>query len=460
MGRGVRRRMVPAVAATAAMSVAVGGYTAVTTGTSEAIARAAGAKRPAAVELVRGLPVLPAILGAAAAAVGAQPAELAPPQSTTSSRFRGVPAGCRPASRLLSRDPVRQFGLPGGASVQVWDTGSRGRRMDEARLVAVRIPRGTLTPTVLTPSSALGALATPSKMADDHGRAVVVINGGVYDTSTRIPTGAVQVGPHPRKADSLGTRAIAIYDGLKSAVVARTGLDGLVSSRKGDAPIAAINWEALSREGLTAYTRSWNAKRHPAGPLTVVVKNGKVRAILSKAAGTRRPASGETFLSAPAGSRYRGVLQALRVGDAVTVRTEVAGVREDHANRPELQKPSAVIGVSAALVRYGRVTAPCSARDNQLRPRSAVAWTANGDMLVVSIAGRAQVSGSPFGGASAYGWGQYLQRLGAVSAVNLDGGGSTALLIRREVGGPLNRIDRDGDAGQRPVANALAFKTD
>lgn len=460
MGKGVRRRMVPAVAASAAMSIAVGGYTAATTGTSEASARGAAPKRAVQLEIIRGLPILPAVKGALGAVAGSEAAELAPPQSTTTSRLKGVPRNCRPASGLLSHDPVREFGLPGGASVQVWDTGSRRRAMDEARLVAVRIPRGTLTPTVLTPSSSLGVLATPAKMADGQGKAVVVINGGVYDTSTMIPTGAVQVGSQPRKADSLGTRAIAIYDGLKSAVVARTGLDGVLSSRKGDAPISAINWEELSGKGLTAYTRSWNAKRHPAGPRTVVVKDGKVRKILAKAAATRRPAPGETFLTAPGGSKFRAVLESLRVGDAVTVRTEVAGVREDHADRPELQKPSAVLGVSAALVRYGRVTAPCSARDNQLRPRSAIAWTANGDMLVVSIAGRALVGGSPYGGASAYGWGQYLQRLGAVSAVNLDGGGSTALLVRREVGGPLNRIDRDGDAGQRPVANALAFKTD
>jgi len=460
MGKGGRRRMVPAVAAGAAMSMAVAGYTAATSGTSEATAETGPANRAVQLERVHGLPLLPAVHGAAEAVAASEAAEFAPPQSTTTSRTTGVPANCRPASGLLSRDPVREFGLPGGASVRVWDTGSRGRRIDEARLVAVRIPRGTLTPTVLTPSSALGVLATPSQMAAGQGKAVVVINGGVYDTSTRIPTGAVQVGSRPRKADSLGTRAIAIYDGMKSAVVARTGLNGVLSSRKGEAPIAALNWEELSRKGLTAYTRSWNAKRHPAGPRTVVVKNGKVRAILPKAAGTRRPGSGETFLTAPAGSRYRGVLQSLRVGDAVTVRTEVAGVREDHADRPELGRPSAVMGVSAALVRYGRVTAPCSSRDNQLRPRSAIAWTANGDLLVVSIAGRAVVGRSPFGGASAYGWGQYLQRLGAVSAVNLDGGGSTALLVRREVGGPLTRIDRAGSARQRPVANALAFKTD
>ena len=471
MGESVRRAKAPAVAAGTAITL-LAAYGASTMGTSKA-------SEQDAAEPLRGLPITrdtgPAVVGVMLSGISERIAEmsgksavapapfspeLAPPQVDAVTRSKGVPANCRPATGLLRSDPIRAFDLPGGASVQIWDTGARANPMDETRLVAVRIPKGTLTPTVLTPSSSLGVLATPSTMADDHGKAVVVINGGVYDTSTAIPTGALSVGGRPRKADSLGTRAIAIYDGLKTAVVARTGLSGLLSSSRGDVPVSAINWEELSRQGLTAYTRSWNAERHPAGPRTVVVRDGKVRAILAKTAGMRRPGSGETFLTAPGGSKYVRALKALRVGDRVSVHTELEGVREDHSDRPVLDQPSALIGVSAALVRYGRITAPCSNRDNQLRPRSAVAWTADGDMLVVSVTGRALVGGSRFGGASAYGWAQYLQQLGAVSAVNLDGGGSTALLVRREVGGPLNRIDSDDNTRQRGVANALAFRVD
>jgi hypothetical protein len=478
MGKKMRRSMAPTVAAGAAMTF-IGAYGVVTMGTSDASDKVEFSAEP-----LRGLPILHDDAGAAE--VGAMlaglsertaemhsaemgtaeeqdrvAAELAPPQMDDEIRnSRRVPDGCRGATALLNHDTVREFGLPGGASVRVWDTGARANPMDETRLVAVRIPKGTLTPTVLTPSSTLGTLATPASMGDDHGKAVIVINGGVYDTRTNIPTGALATDEQARKADSLGTRAIAIYDGLKSAVLARTGLNGTLTSSRGDVPVSAINWETLNRQGLSAYTHNWNASSHPAGPRTVVVSGGKVRQILSQAAGMRRPDSGETFLTAPAGSKYFGALKALRVGDAAKVSTEVESVREDHSDRPELAPPTAVIGVSAPLVRYGRVIAPCSDRDNQLRPRSAIGWTENGDMLVVALSGRAMVGGSRYGGASAFGLGQYLKWLGAVSAVNLDGGGSTALLVRREVGGPLNRIDRDDDAEQRPVANALAFKTD
>jgi hypothetical protein len=470
MGNNVSRST---VAAGAALSL-IGAYAAATMDSSKADVT------PTTAEHLRGLPVFaadtPEAVGAMLAGLSERTAlrqetvpavssgiaaEVAPPQLDSDVRnSRHVPDGCRGATSLLNQDTVRNFDLPGGASVRIWDTGARPNPMDETRLVAVRIPKGTLTPTVLTPSSTLGTLAKPSAMADDHNKAVVVINGGVYDTSTNIPTGALATDDKPKKADSLGTRAIAIYDGLKSAVVARTGLDGTLSSSHGDVPVSAINWETLSRQGLSAYTHSWSDASHPAGPRTVVVRDGKIRQILSRAAGMRRPGAGETFLTAPAGSRAFAALKALKVGDAATVSTAVESVREDYSDRPALAQPSALIGVSAALVRYGKIIAPCSDRDNQLRPRSAIGWTENGDMLVVTVSGRALVGGSRYGGASAFGLGQYLKWLGAVSAVNLDGGGSTALLVRRTVGGPLNRVDRDGDEAMRPVANALAFRVD
>ena len=292
MGKSMRRSVAPTMAAGAALTF-IGAYGAATMGTSDASDKVEFSAEP-----IRGLPILRGDAGAAE--VGAMlaglsertaeirtvemgtieqdriAAELAPPQMSTEIRnSRRVPDDCRGATALLNRDPVRDFGLPGGASVEVWDTGARANPMDEIRLVAVRIPKGTLTPSVLTPSSSLGSLATPSSMGDDHGKAVVVINGGVYDTRTKMPTGALQTGDSPKKADSLGTRAIAIYDGVKSAVMARTRLNGVLSSERGEVPVSAVNWETMNREGLAVYNHSWSAGTHPAGPRTVVVKEAR-----------------------------------------------------------------------------------------------------------------------------------------------------------------------------------------
>jgi exopolysaccharide biosynthesis protein len=52
--------------------------------------------------------------------------------------------------------------------------------------------------------------------------------------------------------------------------------------------------------------------------------------------------------------------------------------------------------------------------------------------------------------------GELLRALGAVSAINLDGGGSSALALRN-ADGTVRVLNRPSDKTERPVANALAL---
>ena len=63
-----------------------------------------------------------------------------------------------------------------------------------------------------------------------------------------------------------------------------------------------------------------------------------------------------------------------------------------------------------------------------------------------------------YAGASVHQFAEYLRRLGAVTAVNLDCGSSTTLLVRRTVGGPLVRLDRSGRQYQREIADVLTMR--
>jgi hypothetical protein len=44
-----------------------------------------------------------------------------------------------------------------------------------------------------------------------------------------------------------------------------------------------------------------------------------------------------------------------------------------------------------------------------------------------------------------------------VKAINLDGGTSTTLLVRKTVGGPYVRLDRAMSESQRPIVDSLVF---
>lgn len=87
---------------------------------------------------------------------------------------------------------------------------------------------------------------------------------------------------------------------------------------------------------------------------------------------------------------------------------------------------------------------------NFRHPRTAVGLTAEGDLLLVAVDGRQAFSQ----GMTLPELGDYLRKIGAVQAINLDGGGSTSMVI----GGVYVNGQSDGEP--RPVANALLVFAD
>jgi hypothetical protein len=132
----------------------------------------------------------------------------------------------------------------------------------------------------------------------------------------------------------------------------------------------------------------------------------------------------------------------VHVGDSVrwvaAFRGAPAGVRE-------------LVGGFPMLLRRGRPVAHEIAGmipgfADKRHGRTAVALRADGTLLLLAVDGRQ--ADSP--GMTLDELTRYLQSLGAVDALNLDGGGSTTLVLRGTV------INRPSDrAGERPVANAL-----
>ena len=86
---------------------------------------------------------------------------------------------------------------------------------------------------------------------------------------------------------------------------------------------------------------------------------------------------------------------------------------------------------------------------NQRHPRTALGWTADGRLLLVVVDGR-QAPYSDGMSLDELTW--LFQRLGATDALNLDGGGSTAMVIEGQL------VNRPSDPqGERAVGNALAL---
>ena len=104
------------------------------------------------------------------------------------------------------------------------------------------------------------------------------------------------------------------------------------------------------------------------------------------------------------------------------------------------------IGGSAQLVEGGEIVVEDCLEYLCLRhPRTAVGIKADGTIFMVVIDGRSLMSG----GATIVGLARTMRTLGAVEALNLDGGGSSTMVVNGQV------LNNPSDGRERSVTSAL-----
>ncbi len=186
----------------------------------------------------------------------------------------------------------------------------------------------------------------------------------------------------------------------------------------------------------------------PADPsgVEVGVVGGIVREVRS---GGSSPIPSDGFVLSSSGSAAPA-LEVLRPGDPVRVFLSLRPASGD----PRWQKVRHVVCAGPRLVSGG-VAGPSHEgfpegfRDRR-HPRTAVGVAADGSLLLVVVDGRWPEHSL---GMTLSELARELVRLGAVDAVNLDGGGSATLVVG---GAVLNRPSDEG--GERPVSDALVVR--
>jgi Phosphodiester glycosidase len=106
------------------------------------------------------------------------------------------------------------------------------------------------------------------------------------------------------------------------------------------------------------------------------------------------------------------------------------------------------IGGVPDLVKGGKIVLPpCDGHFCQLQPRTGVGWTADGTILLVVVDGR-QDGWSV--GIGLMDFARLFRRLGATAAMNLDGGGSSTMVVKGTV---VNRPC--DDTGERAITSSI-----
>lgn len=138
--------------------------------------------------------------------------------------------------------------------------------------------------------------------------------------------------------------------------------------------------------------------------------------------------AGHVDISAPIGSSFA----TLHVGDVVTMTTTSTAGCNNIGGHPILLNDGAAVPISAADTYMA-----------QRYPRTVIGWTASGKTVIMIVAGKDDKSG-----ATGHQLVRLLQSLDVVTALDLDGGDSTALYANR-------RIYYHAGPGERPVSTGL-----
>ncbi|MCC3774651.1 phosphodiester glycosidase family protein [Streptomyces sp. UNOB3_S3] len=256
---------------------------------------------------------------------------------------------------------------------------------------------------------------------------------------------------------------------LRSADGAQRELDGLNRSpgkirncggTGGDVPTERPRHDALCTDDseVIQYTDFFHGPVHAGdGAAVVLDKNGRVLETRDRRGGTFP--SGTTLL-AGTGDGADWLRAHARKGQVVTVTAMVV----DRDGRPLTATAGRGMDVASGgpqLLKDGRIDIPAEAEGfnypddpgffdyfgTHRHPRSLAGVTADGSLLFVAVDGRrpGYSSGLSFRESAAV-----MRSLGAVDALNLDGGGSTTMVV----GGRL--VNRPSDStGPRLMANAL-----
>ncbi|MFC0042028.1 phosphodiester glycosidase family protein [Actinomadura rayongensis] len=353
-----------------------------------------------------------------------------------------------------------------GAVLRTFETsGSAGKVrgvLVEVDLRERRVRLGLLHP------PAVAARRTVSAMAASR-RAVAGINGDFFDITTTgasngpeiddgrplkaaVPDGQ-RFGPQPPPAAT--TEDVLGVSAARRAYVTRLHLTGSVRSGGVQVALRGLNQYALPVGGAGAFTSAWGtASRRRAvcgtdsdrrGPCSsdtaeVAVRGGRVVTVKVGVGGGAIPAGTTVLVGRDGAARS---LRKLRPGDRVSVGYRLTGphkLRFAVGGFPILRDGAP----SDGLVPGGAA------------PRTAAGVSRDGRRVyLVVVDGRSEDSGGlTLGELSAL-----LARAGADDAVNLDGGGSSALVARAPGARGTTVRNHPSDGSERAVANGIGVFT-
>ncbi|MEG3842986.1 phosphodiester glycosidase family protein [Microcoleus sp. herbarium14] len=278
------------------------------------------------------------------------------------------------------------------------------------------------------------------------------INAGFFNRINRLALGAIRRDNKWLSGPILNRGAIGWNDRGEFVINRLTLQETLITPTNQRLPISQLN-SAYVEAGIGRYNPDWGTTYTPFSDneIVVTVAGDSLRDSFASRVVSQSPggAAGKTAFPLPANGYILALRSDLSIAPQFTpgtlLRLETNTIPADFNRFPYILGGGPVLVQNSRVVLDAKAEGFSDAYVRQTAIRSAIGRTAAGNLLIVAVHNRAGGAGPNFAELA-----QILQQMGAVEALNLDGGSSTSLYL----GGSL--LDRPPSTAAR-VHNAIGI---
>lgn len=297
-------------------------------------------------------------------------------------------------------------------------------------------------------------LETVSSMAARYG-ALAAVNSGYFRTigpyvgdsvGIEVLNGKLLSEPNNIRAAA----GLIERDGKQELIFGHLKFDGqVIAGPRSTYAISGLNRHRADNELIIFTPEFHRTTLTESNGLEVIVRRGRVVERRDLKGSSAIPADG--YVISSSGSARNWALMNLRSGAKVELKLDLAPT--EAATSTLWKQATSVIGGGPQLIKDGRVEITNAAEKilpsfvSEGHPRTAIAKLKSGQILLITVDGRQPGESI---GMSLNMLADLLIEFGATEAINLDGGGSTTMVIRNKA------VNKPSDAaGERPVSDSI-----
>lgn len=264
-------------------------------------------------------------------------------------------------------------------------------------------------------SSHLSSKSTITTIAKKK-NSIVAINGTYFKPQTGVPLGTLMIDKKMYTGPIYNRVAMGFFD--NGFDMARIELNANLKTSKGEVKIDNINQPRMLSTYVLAYTPEWGAFAPPSPKygIQMAIENNKITSISTQAL----PIPQNGYVIVGPKEKLEKVFKA-------------RSAKVDIKTIPDWDNVNHIISGGPYLVKNGNIFIDMTEQKlgaiGGKNPRTAIGYTQDGNLIMVAVDGREGASV----GMTLRELAGFMQSIGCVNAMNLDGGGSTVMYVNGHV---------------------------